>query len=55
MAQLMVKLRNEGLSVNALKDVVFGIRMVISSGYGDFGIASIVTFLLCRTNSPSSM
>lgn len=31
---------------------VFGIRMTISSGYGDFGIASIVIIYLGRINSP---
>ena len=46
MCQLARKLQREGLSIQELKDTVFGIRMVMSSGFGDFGIASIVQNLL---------
>lgn len=43
---------NEGSSKEELMKQVFGIRLTISSGYGDFGIASIVNFYLARTKSP---
>lgn len=49
-----------------LSDEVFGIRMVVSSGYGDFGIASIVIIFvissrtrqlcsMCLSSSPISI
>ena len=36
----------EGKTQDHLKEEVFAIRLCISSGYGDFGITSIVTFLI---------
>ena len=52
MCQLARKLQREGLSIQELKDTVFGIRMVMSSGFGDFGIASIVQNLLIQDKKP---
>ena len=51
MSSLINKLLTEGNSKEELLKQVFGIRMIISSGYGDFGIASIVIIMLCRINN----
>ena len=45
MTELISKLMKEGNSKEYLMNQVFGIRLTISSGYGDFGIASIVRVL----------
>lgn len=37
-----------------LSKEIFGIRMVMSSGYGDFGIASIVKFYFILVGQVSS-
>jgi hypothetical protein len=42
MSSLITKLFEDGLKYEELLEQVFGVRLSISSGYGDFGIASIV-------------
>ena len=48
LSELMNKMLREGHSYKALKQQDFAIRLCVSSGYGDFGISSIVSMLLFR-------
>ena len=41
MAEILKNMRGEGETKQSLYNKVFGIRMCISSGYGDFGIVSL--------------
>lgn len=42
-----------GMRVEEVEREVYGLRLCISSGYGDFGIASLVAHALLRTNGLS--
>ena len=53
MSELVKKLISEGRAEEELVQDVFGIRLCISSGYGDFGITSIVLISLYRIKNLS--